>query len=384
MTVIFIVGIRKEEVPQLNTLVFYFLMPVFCFLMYLTLPKQWKRTRKARIGITAAALFGVFSSHIMITIARITEAPVIRESFVNITLLYYIATSAGIAFFLLRYLLTFLAINLHRYKAAAVLLSGKGYLFGVTVITLLSILFGTLHFDRQIITEYEVDLSDERITDPALCKIGMLCDIHLGAGATTDAVDHMCALLSAQEYDLICICGDVVDMSSFRSDAEYFAEALSAVPTKYGIYFAEGNHEQDAVFALEPILTAHGIRCLRDSAAEPLPGLAVVGRSSGCEIPVETVLRESGIAESDCTVVLQHIPQGLSAMSDRPYLVLCGHSHGYESPLYGLLLPFKHELPYGYRRFGELQAITGSGVSTWGFRVKWPSYNEIVTVNVTY
>ena len=99
---------------------------------------------------------------------------------------------------------------------------------------------------------------------------------------------------------------------------------------------------------------------------------------------VEDILSDSSVRLDAPVVVLSHRPVKLAEMTDKDYLVLCGHTHGYTIPFYGMIMPFVSDLPYGYHEFGELKAITTAGCADWGYRLKWPSYNEIWMIRLIY
>lgn len=231
---------------------------------------------------------------------------------------------------------------------------------------------------------YDVNLTDGSEPAPSQCKIGLISDLHLGAGADNKMVTKMCEQLIAQQPDIICIAGDLVDMTSYEEDVINFAEKLSQVPTKYGIYYVEGNHEADSDIDCEKILEKYGIVCLYDEAVTLENGIVMVGRKDNLEIPVSEILRNSSISEDQPVVVMSHQPIDFSQMQEHSYLVLCGHTHGFQIPLYGLVNPFMTDVSYGYRAFGDLKVITSSGVSAWGFRIKWPSYNEICMIKLIF
>ena len=363
---------------------FYIVMPVMVLLMCLTLPQSWKQTRRKRILIAVYGAFAVLCFTGLISAPRFVTPPGLRLALDYGALIFFTVTGSAVAVFLVRYLMTYICIRLEAWPAVEKLHKNSVYAVSVALCTAFFLTIGSLHFADIRILSYDADLTGGSAEAPSRCTVALLSDIHLGAGAGDRLVDRMCGLLAEQQPDLICISGDLVDMMTFAEDLESFAEKVSALRPRYGIYFTEGNHEKDSDLDCRAVLEAHGIVCLYDEAVVPVTGLAVAGRRDDHKMSVPDILKASSVPEDAAVVVLSHRPADLEKMSGHPYLVLCGHTHGYQLPLFGLVNPYLNDLSYGYHEFGSLKAVTSAGVAAWGFRIKWPSYNEICMVRVTY
>lgn len=364
--------------------VFYALILVLVAVMIITLPPNWKAKRWQRILIGIYAACTVLCFSFVISISKYTDDGPIRTFFIYANLILFVLSSSFSIVFILRYLLTYIAIRIKAWKAVGFLLRDRTYSVGVLLFSVSLLLIGTVHFNICKTVSYTVNLTDGEISNPNQCRICLISDVHLGAGADRAAVDRMCESLSQQHPGLICITGDLVDMTSSENDVLYFVEKLRSVETNYGIYYVEGNHEKDSAIDCQTILEENGITCLYDEAAVLENGLVIVGRKDSREVSVAEILRASSIDEAAPAVVLSHQPKGYSEMGNGHYLVLSGHTHGYQIPVYGLVNPFSCELPYGCHEFGTIKAITTSGVSAWGFRIKWPSYNEICSISLIF
>lgn len=64
--------------------------------------------------------------------------------------------------------------------------------------------------------------------------------------------------------------------------------------------------------------------------------------------------------------------------------MLCGHTHGYQFPFFGLLSPLLIDYMYGKNVVDNTNIIVTSGVSEWGFEVKYPSQSEIVQIKLNF
>ena len=364
--------------------VYYFLMPVLVPLMVLTLPNSWKRTRRKRMILAVYGVAAVLVFTAMISAAAFVTSPPVRLLLIYGALCFFAATLSAILVSLLRYLLAYICIRLNAWSAVEALHSNRGYAVAVALCASFFLGIGSLHFNGSRVLTYDVNLTDGTPDHPSQCTIALLSDIHLGAGAGNALVGEVCDQVAGLHPDLVCISGDLVDMMTLPEDLDYFADRIAELRPKYGVFFAEGNHEKDSDLDCRAALEKRGVICLYDEAVLLENGLAVAGRRDDHAVSVPDILAAASIPEGTPAVILSHRPADLAGMSDHPFLVLCGHTHGYQLPIYGLINPYLSDLPYGYRDFGRMKAVTSAGTAAWGFRIKWPSYNETCLIRLVY
>ena len=326
----------------------------------------------------------VLSFTAMISAAGFVRGTVERLVLDYGALFFFTVTVSAIVVSLLRYLLAYICIQLHAWSAVETLHSNRGYAVAVALCAAFILGVGSSHFNGCRVMTYDVNLTDGTSEHPSQCTVALLSDIHLGAGAGDALVDRICAQTAELRPDLVCIDGDLVDMMTLQEDLDAFADKIARLSPKYGVIYVEGNHEKDSDLDCRAALEKRGILCLYDEAVVLENGLAVAGRRDAHEVPVPEILSAVSVPEDAPAVVLSHRPSDLTEMSDHPYLVLCGHTHGYQIPIFGLINPYLSDLPYGYRAFGRMRAVTSAGAAAWGFRIKWPSYNEICLVRVVF
>ena len=193
----------------------------------------------------------------------------------------------------------------------------------------------------------------------------------------------MVELINAENPDVIFIAGDIADSSSSVSDLEYMGKSLKALNSRYGIYYAEGNHERESRIDPEPYLESAGVIILKDEGICLKNELNIIGRRNEIKKSVPSIMRESGLDSKNPTVVIQHKPKRLHKLVGQCDLILSGHTHGYPFPFLGLREPLVNTLCSGHRIIGDtLDAIVTTGVSQWGYRGKWPSQSEIAVINI--
>ena len=95
-------------------------------------------------------------------------------------------------------------------------------------------------------------------------------------------------------------------------------------------------------------------------------------------------MKECGLDSDAPTVVLQHRTKGLSQLDGIADLAICGHTHGYQFPFIGVLMPYQRDISCGHRMYGETHAIVSAGVAEWGYRTKWPSQSDVTVINISF
>lgn len=113
-----------------------------------------------------------------------------------------------------------------------------------------------------------------------------------------------------------------------------------------------------------------------------------MGRDDRTETDPTTILDGSGFTHDQFDnaeiVVAQHRPKYYELFKGQCDVMLSGHTHGYPYPVRNPTVYLSNEMMYGMESHDNLTAITSSGLSTWGFHSKWPSFSEIVEVTIHF
>lgn len=115
---------------------FYLLILVVVALMVLVLPKNWKEKKWQRVLIALFVLCSIFSFYAMISITHFTYNERIRNILTYASLVFFIMNGAAILVFIVRYLLTYIAIRMKAWNVAELLLKNGVYLVCVILVTL--------------------------------------------------------------------------------------------------------------------------------------------------------------------------------------------------------------------------------------------------------
>ena len=261
----------------------------------------------------------------------------------------------------------------------------------------LIVLLGAANLANIRTTNYELTSSSPsagslRSLPDGTLTVYFLSDIHVGTIQDPESVHRYLQTIAADKPDLLLLGGDLTDESSSKEDMLSLFEWIGQIPTAYGIYAVDGNHDRqnyasegsrtfssaEYVSAME----ANGIRLLSDECVET-ESFRIIGRKDASDRSRKagnTILTAEQRSDPKYTILLDHQPNGGTKedWSDAD-LVLCGHTHGGQVFPAGLLIEL-----FGYNdglyRDGDRSLIVSSGVAGWGFKTKTQGKAEGVKI----
>lgn len=254
---------------------------------------------------------------------------------------------------------------------------------------------GYINLHNVVATEYTVNTQKE-LRDGGY-RVALLSDIHYGVSIGDDEFISVCDEISAQNVDIVILCGDIVDNNTTREQMYFVFEALGNIKSSFGVFYAHGNHDRPFGFAgfdsefsegeLIGAMESNGIIVLCDETRLINGEILLVGRedkSASSRKTVEQLL--DGKDTDDFVLVIDHQPreyaQTASAATD---LVVSGHTHG------GQLWPIgqvqelfnMNDEVYGHGFIdSDTQFIVSSGVAGWKYPIKTAAPAEYVIVDI--
>lgn len=345
-------------------------------------PREWLKHRVPRVllilyhsvGITSLVLilFGVY---------RMNDG-ILREAVIWTETFYFTLTAFALVLSAVRYLGFELARHFRHRRILNMLRSHVAFFVAVVLISAAYMIPSVYNATNLKTSTYNISV-DKSCTSGTL-SVAVISDFHVGAGARHSELDQMADILLKAKPDLILIDGDVCDSASSVHDLEYMEETLKKLDCRYGIYYAEGNHEVECRTDPDPYLLRAGVTILKDKGVRLENGVNIVGRKNALKTSAEQIMEECGLDPDAPTIVLQHRTNGLARLEGVADLAICGHTHGYQFPFIGLLMPYERDISYGHRMYGETHVIVSSGVAEWGYRTKWPSRSEVALININF
>ena len=268
--------------------------------------------------------------------------------------------------------------------------------------------YGLVHAQNTKLTTVDVDVDTNGAYTGEL-KVVLLGDLHLSVNSNLAMTQRMVDLVNAQDPDVVVIAGDIFT-SNYQGlrQAERYAELLSQLHARDGVYAVYGNHDVDEDlflgFAISPLSEAFrsremeeffedaGFITLEDEAMTIADGnICLVGRIDGEKAGDGTRDRMSAeelLSDVDTTlpvIVLQHEPiEYESLAANGADVVLSGHTHAGQIFPGNLIVPYFNENAYGLKFMHGIATVVTSGVGYYGPPIRVGTDSEVMVVNISF
>lgn len=230
-------------------------------------------------------------------------------------------------------------------------------------------------------------------------RVALIADSHIGTTFDGKGFAKHLKKIEKENPDILIIAGDFVDDGTSRKDMLTATKALGDFSTKYGIYFAFGNHDKgyynpakrgftgaDLVRELE----RNGVKVLEDETDEITENMQVIGRKDASEFMRggrRMAMREllENMPKNNFMLVVDHQPNDYKNQAESEVdLVLSGHTHG------GQLFPLNkvgewigaNDRTYGFEHRNLTDFIVTSGISDWAIKFKTGTKSEFVIIDI--
>uniref|UniRef100_A0A8R1TSI6 Metallophos domain-containing protein n=1 Tax=Onchocerca volvulus TaxID=6282 RepID=A0A8R1TSI6_ONCVO len=230
--------------------------------------------------------------------------------------------------------------------------------------------------------------------------IALLSDLHIGPTVGRSKIQEMVDIINPLKPDMIAISGDFADGSVHS--LERAAYPLSNLTSKYGIYFATGNHEyihgnvEEWFIFLRKIniipLHNKNKRILVGNSRICVAGaddlFAKYSRLAGHLMDYKRALR--GCYKNDTTIMLIHQPNAVRIIlkdietAKNVDLILSGHTHAGQLYIFVPLVYFWNAYFHGlyYNKATGTHIYVSAGVNYFGPPVKVFDANEIILIKL--
>lgn len=256
-------------------------------------------------------------------------------------------------------------LNINLYKVSLVL---------VPII----LLAGTFYKHHTIIKKYDIKLDKNYNIEPL--NIVLVSDIHLGYINGNSSFIKMKNIINSLNADIVLIAGDLIDMDLEPVLEKNMLDELSSIKTKYGIYFALGNHDIYGKKAalLTETLKEKGVIVLRDEQILVDDKIYIAGRDNFSKIPLKDIIGD----HSDKPVILiQHTPDTIEeTVENKIDLQVSGHTHKGQFFPGRLFTKRIFLIDYGHKKISDSNILVSSGYGTWGPPIRIGSSSEICLI----
>lgn len=238
------------------------------------------------------------------------------------------------------------------------------------------------HFHKEI-TDYHVTIPKN--TTLSSLKIAFISDIHIGSGTSPQQIKNLVDTLNQNQYDLICLGGDIFDENSPQDYIEQTLKILSAAHSKYGIYAVDGNHEKYISLSSQKLYQKYKITYLNEKFV-CIDGLFnIIGRedvSLHSSTSIDTICEN--MDSSLPTIVLDHNPGRYKENQKYADIQLSGHTHAGQIFPGNVITNLLYDNDYGLLVQNHHSLIVSSGYGSWGFPIRFMTNCEYVEVYVSF
>lgn len=257
--------------------------------------------------------------------------------------------------------------------------------FGRTKYLLLGIfvcLFGYSFYTASLpptIKYINIKVDDRRLSGITLA---VATDIHLDPSKKEFATSIV-SQINNLNADMVLIVGDLFDGK--MTDLEGAAAPLAELKSRYGVFFAPGNHEYyyGDFDAKMDYLRSIGINTLINQNANVMD-ISIVGVAdlAAVRAAAEGPNPQKAFANTKKpTILLAHQPKtAKDALFYSPDIVFCGHTHNGQIWPFNYLVSLAQPFVYGEYRENTSQIIVTSGAGLWGPPMRLFSRSEILAV----
>ncbi|MCH5266226.1 MAG: metallophosphoesterase [Lachnospiraceae bacterium] len=241
-------------------------------------------------------------------------------------------------------------------------------------------------FRMRYVQVREYPMTMEKKMEEKEYSIAVLADLHLGTGVTRWSLDSLIEKTNEKKPDVIVLLGDIFDENTTEELKGYAAERMKQFSARHGVFYVDGNHEDNLSGDVTSYFTSAGITVLRNQTASLANGVQLVGvEEQKEEDRVDLSRLMKNLDREKPIVVLSHRPEQLPDMSAAGAdAALCAHTHGGRYPFSWLFLPFFNDMIYGVKQYGAMSAITTSGAGGYGVPAKLTAPSEIVYVQISF
>ncbi len=215
--------------------------------------------------------------------------------------------------------------------------------------------------------------------------IAFVSDLHLGDIYGAKFANRVVNTINAAKPEIVLIGGDVYD--SAKVDLEKIITPFHEFSVPQGIYFITGNHEEfgDSSPYLNALTTTNVV--VLDNKIVNLKGLQIAGvdyNDTRTLSDFEKILTTINLNHNLPSILLKHVPEYIDTATKAGFsLQLYGHTHrGQMWPFNYITQAVYRGFDYGYKKTGESQVYTSSGVGTWGPPLKVGNPAEVVIITL--
>lgn len=210
-------------------------------------------------------------------------------------------------------------------------------------------------------------------------------DIHLGELIGPWYLARIERVFREADGDLVVLTGDLSDEDDGGDGSGL--RRLAQLPSRRGVLVVTGNHERySGGESLVRVMRDVGMEVLRQEHRVIEPGLVIAGIDDPAFLdggrrgmPNAMAKAVQDAPDGLPIVLLSHQPLAMEAASTLGVdLMLCGHTHGGQTPPFGTLNGLVYPVVSGWANYGPMKLFVNNGAGWWGPPVRVFAGSEVV------
>ena len=376
---------------------FFFMASVLLFLamtvfVYLNYPKSWRENKMFRVVLILWHLTGMLAISIIFTVFKTIHHAGIKYEIVRIGTYYYLMVLLLTILFAIRLAISSLYLFIMKKRGAEIPEQGKRWLTDKRVHSILFILAAYVittagYFNIDILNTTEYDITIHKKSAEKDLNVLLVADIHAGSGNWEFTYTELAEQIDNANADVILLAGDIFDETTSDHDVELVNWMLETIrQPRYGIYYVYGNHDDSTNDWAGKTIRSMGVTTLDDRMTILGEDVQLIGHDDPkhSSLTYQQLMSSLQVDSEKPVLMLTHRPKEFRELSELGIdLAVAGHTHGFNIPFF-MGEPSLNDMYYGWRQYGNLNAVTTSGVAAWGWHYKWPAKSEIVLIHLHF
>lgn len=269
----------------------------------------------------------------------------------------------------------------------------KKYYAGIVAIVITVIYMGYGWFSAHHVFETDYKIKTDKDLGQENLKVVTIADSHIGITLDGEKFSKEMEKISRLNPDVVVIAGDYADDDTLKKDMVKCCEALGKINTKYGVYFAYGNHDKGYFkyrdFTDEDLraeLIKNNVKILEDENILVDDKFYIIGRQDKQvtdRADMDKLTQE--LDKEKYKILIDHEPNDYDNEAGYVDLVLSGHTHGghiFPAGPVGMLLK-ANDRNYGTENRKGTDFIVTSGISGWAIPFKTGTISEFVVTDIS-
>lgn len=259
------------------------------------------------------------------------------------------------------------------------------------IFTSIYFVYGYYNINNAIEVKYTVETKKDISQD---YRVVLITDLHYCSKLDKEKIKDTIKKISDLKPDIVVLGGDIIDESTTNSEMNEIFEVLGNINSNLGTYYVYGNHDRQmytksktyTVDELNNAITKNGIIILCDESQIINEDIIIYGRedisSERKDLSEYVNLEENN---KKFAIMIDHQPLEYDINKENSIdLILSGHTHaGQIFPAQYFIDIFKtSDLSYGYKKYGNLNAIVSSGMFGWGYPIRTSKHSEYVVIDI--